>query len=312
MDRPLHRVFLLAAVLLAVLAAGCKQDPPPTPVDQGPPPPPPQTAGLTSRPPDAELLDVARALLGEELAASHCGPYALWTDVVEPRLLAACDRLADRLDAVLADRYRIKASGEPAEAILLFAHLEDYRAFARRAGVSLGYAGFALGVKGLAAFHADDTALDTFLSTLTHELTHLVLRRALGAKTPPWLSEGLATEIGLSAREGGFLPLGGIPVGVRAKRLREAHAAGRVGRIERLVGLEREEFDREIVSYDYEQSALVVRFLLEEQRFGNLFRGYLQALMERPADSPEKLREALDVSWDELDERFEAWLEGMS
>lgn len=270
---------------------------------------PPKTAGRLSETPDPKLLGAARERMGSAAREQRCGAYALLTDIADARLLAACGRLAEPLDALFAARYGVRPLGAPGETIVLFAKLETFRAFTREQGLPAGYAGFAVGARGVAVFYASDQPLTTFLSTLTHELSHLVSRRALGSDLPPWLSEGLADGIGDTAAEEGFRPLGVRAGGdVMAGRLREAYASRRAGGLERLARLGSGEFDRAAVAFDYEQSALLVRFLLADSELAPRFRSFLATLAAGERYRPEGFIAALGLGWAELDRRFEGWL----
>ncbi len=329
-----------AGVLLLVVLAGtavlaCGPEPPAPPPARHfrPPPSEPALRGRLAEEPDTALLASARALLAGGGHRANCGPYPLYSDVEDPRLIAVCGRLASRLDQVYSARYGIQPRGEPASAIILFADAESYRAFARAGGVPMGYAGYALAARGLAVFYAgeqraarasgtasldsfvtdsfvtDSFVTDSFVTTLTHELSHLVNRRALGVNLPPWLAEGLADGVGDTATPEGFRPLEGVSgVEALAHRLRQAQAAGQTGDLERLVSLKRGEFDRDTVSFDYEQSALLVRFLLSERGLAAGFRGFLDGMAHGDAYDPERLADTLGASWAELDRRFTYWL----
>ncbi len=306
--------LVIAAVAVAAATWVVRRAEPPTlilPVVE-PVADPAETAPSPARPaeePDAERLAAALELLGEDARESSCGPYALYTDVADRRLLAACDRLASELDDLCAARYGVRPVGEAAEAIVLFSRIDDFRVFARGDGIPSGYAGYAVGGRGFAVFHTDGQTIDAFLATLAHELAHLVLRRSLGPNLPPWLSEGLADAVGDSAGEEGFRPLDrAAGNGAQARRLRAAYDGGRAGGLEWLVGLERGGFDRGTVSYDYEQSALFVRFLLTDPELATRFRSFLGDLAQGTRYSPERLASALAVSWEELDRRFAAWI----
>ncbi len=205
-------------------------------------------------------------------------------------------------------RYGIRPRGTPAAAIVLFARADSFRAFAREGGVPVGYAGYALAARGLAVFHAGDR-IDSFVTTLVHELTHLVNRRALGVNLPPWLAEGLADGVGDTATPDGFEPLDGITgLEALARRLQQAQASGQAGDLERLVALPRGEFDRGVVSHDYEQSALLVRFLLDDQPLASGFRRFLSDFAGGATYDPQRLAEALGADWADLDRRFGQWL----
>jgi hypothetical protein len=208
------------------------------------------------------------------------------------------------------ERYGLKLRGEPAEAIFLFAEAADFRTFAQRDGrLSVGYAGYTNAARGFTALYVGNQPLLPVLMTLTHELTHLVNRRALGPNLPPWLAEGLADGIGDTATAQGFLPLTGVEgTEPQAARLRTAYRQGKARRLRHLTALDRGEFDREIPSFDYEQSALFVRFLLAEPKLETGFRSFLEE-MSRERYEQERLVTALEVGWEELDQRFEVWVQ---
>lgn len=321
--RKLGCIFILLALLLCGALAYFAfrprpESPAPVPARSvaAPSPVAAPSRGRPAARPDAEWLTAARGLLEGQGALegrgreTRCGPYLLYTDVRDAALLKTCGHLASQLDGLYLERYGVRPVGQPAEAIVLFSKIADFRAFARQNGVALGYAGYAVGARGLAIFHVDVSARDNFLPTLTHELTHLVSRRALGVNLPRWLSEGLADGIGDTATAKGFGPARGIKGSeVQARRLREAYASNRVGGLARLVALKRGEFDRGTVSFDYEQSALLVRFLLSDPRLKPGFRRYLRGIAENKGAGPERLRQALGIEWEELDRQLESWLQ---
>lgn len=300
-------ILLLSAVtLLSAALWGCKPESRPQ-ISPPPPPPPPPVAGLPAEAPEPELLDAARHHMAGRTEV--CGPYLLITNVQKPRLLAACGRLASQLDTVYTKRYGIEPIGKPRGAILLFSKMKTYREFAQAQGLSAGYAGFSLGSRGVVLLHAEVEPMKALLNTLAHELTHLVNRRALGGNVPAWLSEGLASEIGLSAGENGFRELSHrAGEGTRVQRLREAYTDGRAGDLRRLLSLNYREFDREAVSFDYEQSSLFVRFLLADKTRAPKFRAFLKELASSPEHTPESFLQTLGTSWVALENNFEQWL----
>ncbi|MCB1035743.1 MAG: hypothetical protein KDD47_18120, partial [Acidobacteria bacterium] len=241
---------------------------------------------------------------------ASCGPYRLWTDVADEELLALCARLAAPLDITYQYLFGVRPQGEPEEGVLLFRQTEAFRAFARERGrLRVGYAGFSDSSKGFMALHAEGVERRRLAQTLAHELTHLVSRRALGPGLPPWLSEGMADAIGDPAGTDGL----GTLVGIRgvegpALRLRSAYASGRAGGLERLVSLERSQFDGGIASYDYEQSALFVRYLLLSPELAPGFRHFLAELEGGERYSPELLSKSLGRSWSRLETGLRDWL----
>ncbi len=239
----------------------------------------------------------------------RCGPYGLTTDSADQRLLSACGKIGAELDDIYAARFGIRPIGEPAEGIILFGQLATYRAYVARDGrLAAGYAGFASDIDGMVVLHAG-SGRKTAITTLAHELTHLVHRRALGTNLPPWLSEGLADAIGYGTTEDGIGPLQGVRgVEALAERLRGAISQGWARPLAELTGLQRSGFDRGVRSFDYEQSALLVRYLLLDPQLAPRFRAYLAALARAEPYSPERLRAALGVSWSELEAGFAGWL----
>ena len=240
----------------------------------------------------------------------RCGPYSLWTDVTDQQILALCERIGERLDGRYRARFSVAPVGQPRETIFLFAQGEGFRQFmAQEGSVRVGYAGVARGTKGFVALHADGLAVETVAATMAHELTHLVNRRALGSDLPRWLAEGLADAIGDSADGQGIGELSGL-LGVEeeARRLAWGYGEGKVGSVARLVELQRGEFDRGVVSFDYEQSALLVRYLLLDAQLGKRFRGYLRQLAGRQRYSSAALEAALAVRWSGLDLRLRQWV----
>lgn len=298
------------AILLGLAFWPDTSDPPPVFLRQvSVPPPPPTTRAKPPRVPDAGWVDAAREILGDSLRDTKCGPYLLITDVQDKTLLTACELLAARLDDLYLERYGLEPRGEPVEAIFLFAEAKDFRAFAARDGrLPVGYAGYSNAARGFTALYAGDQPLLPILTTLAHELTHLVNRRALGPNLPPWIAEGLADGIGDTATAEGFLPLTGVlGTAPQATRLRTAYDQGQAQSLQRLTALDRGTFDREVPSYDYEQSALFVRYLLADASLRPRFLAFLKDLARAPYEQ-KRLEAALGVSWNELNGGFEEWL----
>lgn len=264
--------------------------------------------------PHPDVLEAARVILGPDARDAHCGPYQLLTDVTDARLLDACAKIGAQLDLTTTVRLGLEPLGEPKAAILLFADGEDFRTFSRTEGrVAVGYAGFARPVRGYLAMWVGEPPYDAYATTLAHELAHLVQRRTLGPNLPPWLSEGLADAIGDPATLDGPGTLTGL-AGVEgpAARLRQGYRDGQVGSVELLLRRHRGDFDVEQPSFDYEQSALLVRFLLLDEQLGPRFRVFLGRLAAGEECEPELLFEVLAVDATTLDTQLQAWLAGFS
>lgn len=279
----------------------------------------PKAPGLPAPPADPALVESARSFLAPPVVPESCGPYRVLTDLDGPRraaTLAACRALAATLDEEYRRRIGLPLAGPAAGTIVRFADRRRYREYqaagAAGSGPALptGYAGFSLPWAGLVVLPVADLHGEEIASTLGHELAHLAHRRAFGRDLPPWLAEGLADALGDGATPNGFAPLDdrSVVAGIE-KRLRGGYELDRVGSLERLVALDGDGFDRGTVSYDYEQSALLVRFLLLDRELATRFRGWLAALADRgPRDSP-TLPTALEIPWSELEARFAAWLD---
>jgi hypothetical protein len=174
-------------------------------------------------------------------------------------------------------------------------------------------------------------------SLLVHELVHLLDRRALGPRTPPWLEEGLAHSLASSRIEpSGRLEPEELGGGVRVVDRRLAgpdgdveitvETTGGLAGLDRVIGaldrgaLEplalltslswREMVDPEAREIRYAQSALFVRFLLDggRGRWRGGFRSYLAAVAAGDPGEPERLLGELDTDWAALEESFRKWL----
>jgi hypothetical protein len=268
-----------------------------------------QPAGRPAVTADEEWLDAARLVLGSAANRGQYGPYDLLTDAPLPRFAAICSRSIDTIDGIYTARLGVKPTGEPAGTIVIFSRRSDFADYvAERTGLPRGYAAFSCASRGIVAV-ADVDSLDTLAATLTHEIAHLAHRRAFGPHLPPWLSEGLADAIGDTATADEIAPLSGLE-GVEAAvdRLSAAIEAGEQLPLQRLLALSRPQFDRGVRSFDYEQSALVGRFLLLDAEFAGPFRAFLQELAAgKPyeADASPVQGIAIDI----LERRFLAWLQ---
>ncbi len=271
--------------------------------------PKPRRAGRRAVRPTPTWISAALEAMGEETETS-CGPYRLLTDSADSRLADVCQRIGTALETDYRERIGLDLVGEPDGAVLIFARAADFRAFTSAVGtLGAGYAGFSRATRGIVALSAEGLEPGEVAPTLAHELTHLLNRRALGSGIPRWLSEGLADAVGDTATAEGLGPLRGFEgVETQRRRLREAYRSDRAGSLERLITLDPEDFDREVVSFDYEQSALVVRFLLLDPELAPRFRSLLARFAAGEPFLPERVTEELALDWEALERRFRAWL----
>lgn len=161
---------------------------------------------------------------------------------------------------------------------------------------------------------------------VVHELTHLLNRRGIGPALPPWLEEGLASDLshakidergrlhpgtvgGETLRMGeSVFEVGGL---AEARALRDALEVGEVTSFEELTELDSEAFyTAERVHLHYSLSLFWVRYLLSDES-GSLaggFRSFLVALARGEALTQDLLLEHLGADWDELEWDFRAWV----
>ena len=297
--------------------------------------------------PDPALLARAVDLLGQP-PGQPLGPWTLYTDVHDRRLLRSLDRLAGETVDAYADRFgldpgigrREGAAAAAREVVILFARSEDYDALlgegalfgAREVGGSAG--------AGMAVLHREEREAEEVRVLLIHELVHLLSRRALGDRPPPWLEEGLADALAFSRiTPAGHLhadDLGGKTEvspsvsyqGTRRKIETTVRTTGPRAAINRLVAaLDRGALppleslttmswktlvDPRWRQVGYAESAMFVRFLLdgENGRFRQGFRSYLQgiAAADDAAGSSAALLAALGTDWATLQPAFSRWV----
>lgn len=303
----------------------------PDPEWTGPEPPlgsdPDPVRPVAGRAPDEDRLQAARSRLAPPETGGRVGPYILYTDIRDAGRLGFLDRVATGVEAVYRARYGLSPTGEPAEAVVLFAREADYRDFLARetdlGGLpATGHTGY-----GIVSLYDGGRAADDVGSTLVHELTHLLNRRAIGPALPSWLEEGLADDLSQSQIDpsGRVLPgtLGGVTV--RAGRRIEMHGAraalqnliqaadsGGLRPFPELLAMDWGDFVRRNAELNYAQSSFFIRYLLQGEQ-GSLapaFRSFLAEVAEGLPPDPERLREKLGRPWPALEAGFRLWLLG--
>ena len=308
--------------------------------------------------PDPARLARALELLGHPQGLP-VGPWTLYSDVHGRRLLRSLDLVAsetvrayrelfaldpgllevEQREPAAADGGGPSSAGQAREVVILFARPEEHDAFLGDeplfdAGEIGGAAGF-----GMAVLHKGQRSADELRALLVHELVHLLSRRALGARTPPWLEEGLADALAFSRiTPAGRLhaeDLGGKTEtwqtnlhGLRSQPERTVLSTGPLAAIDRLVSaLDRRALppleSLTTMSWDtlvdprwrqlrYAQSAMFVRFLLdaEEGRYRRGFQSYLQEIAGGgdAAAGSNALLAALGTDWETLERSFGRWV----
>lgn len=262
------------------------------------------------------LLDVARA------RTRPLGPWTLLTDVEDGPTLALLERVASRLETAYRTRFGRSPVGEAQETLVLFTEEAAYQAFRRAEGAPLAPRVAGHATVGLAALVLGQRGPEATAESLVHELTHLLNRRAIGPALPPWLDEGLASELALCriAPDGqlelGTLssrrqPRGGNEVSIEGGEALALVARRRIGQLvplEVLLQLGPSEFLAPAASeLHYAESALFVRYLLESAH-REPFLAFLRAVSEGAPIDPEAFRAFLGPSWHQLQASFETWL----
>ncbi len=259
----------------------------------------------------------ARKLLGiEGKPDRQVGAYTLLTDVDDPELLAFMDRAAIAAEDAYFARYGRLPSGNPGRSVVLFAQQADYRKYSESANVAsdshVGHAG-----GGIATFYAEGRARADLARTLVHEIGHLLNTRALAWRLPPWLEEGIATDLGSVWLEDDPV-VTGRRVGVenwgpdsRIVLLGQILDQGQLPTVEVLMYADAEAFYKNprVQKYAYAHSLGVVRYLLDpDPGHAEGFREFLKKIADGRGADPELLAKLLDVDLEELDQGFRAWL----
>ncbi len=312
--------------------------------------------GRTSSDHAAWRLALAREMLGLTLGAGpaqdrrdhRLGPFALYTDVEDPKLLRFLSRISDHLPEAYRDRYGLgtdragDAHGDrraAGDAVVLFAREQDYRAYEAQVRPETDRGALGHAAYGLAVLYVGRQGPEDVAAVLVHELTHVLSHRALATAPPSWLDEGMANDLAFcridgarrlvlgsvggrsvvieehSYRPGGWIGVDRAvhlsgPSATRAQ-LQERWRAGGAIAIEALAGLPAGQFfDPEDRLVRYDASAFFVRYLLDGEDGGlaSGFRAFLAALSVGEPGNPVALASHLGRGWAQLEGSFGAWL----
>ena len=289
-----------------------------------------ETPGFAFADPDRrrELVQQAMALSAPN---GRLGPWELFTDVKDRRLIEYLDSIATGLSTSYQERYGLEPAPPNGQSVAVFSTEAAYRPFESEAThlAGLGARGHAGG--GLAALFIEDHRLAEAGALLVHELTHLMSRSALGPTPPPWIEEGFANDMAYCRidRQGRLRPgtingervsLGNRRLGVSVQYSGAVAALAELLRLrtrreatplERLVELDQTSFlDSDGWRQHYIESAFLVRFLLEgeQKRFAPGFASYLGEIGTGVSPDSTQLIELLDTDWARLERGLDAWL----
>ena len=293
------------------------------PLGNAPSPPLP----VSPREPSPELVAAARSFLENPARTSRVGPYTFHTDLEDSSLEAGLDALAAQIEEVYVARYGRPVVGSAEGVIVLYQREGSYRGYQRQrpdggSSASIGHTG-----SGVVTLFVGDQSSQRVGGVLVHEVVHLLNRRGLGPVLPAWLEEGLADDLAHSTVENGRIDttrLGGEIVAqdgvfstfggwASAAIVRRTYRRGAATDPSGLIAMDRVVFDEpQVQALHYAQSALLVRYLLDEDgHLGSGFRRYLANIAEGGDPGPRALFQALGVSPDQLDEGFWDWLARM-
>jgi hypothetical protein len=284
--------------------------------------------------PDPARLESVEALIGP--AVGHLGPWRLYTDRDDARLLATLDRIARHLPDGYRECFHLDPGSAGEAAIALIDDPAAYEQLAKEAGLGgLGLSGHSGGGVSAVSLASADSAED--LEALTvHELTHLLNQRALGPELPPWLDEGMADHLAhLRTGRDGRLLAGSLrgdvllereprPVGPATSRRHQVVYTGPRADLRTLLLAERSPgglpllallelphqrfVEPETRHLHYAASAFFVRFLLAGERAA-AFHSFLAAVAAGGRADGAALAAALGVDdWEELEGELQRWL----
>ncbi len=199
----------------------------------------------------------------------------------------------------------------------LFAQRQDYRRFSQQSTNLSGNEGGHAG-RGVLAFFAEGRSPQALARTLIHEIGHLLNNRAVALRLPPWLEEGMASDLGSVWVEGTpdestdwadiwSLLTNGPDLSLL--RLAGTHEIGKLPPVGVLMSLDYKTFHSS-PAYAYTHAAAFLRFLLdsEDAGRGEPFRAFLKRVAAGHGATPALLLRQLGTDVDELDERFRVWL----
>ena len=280
---------------------------------------------------DNSRLELALTLMDGTGQEYHCGDYRLVTDSIVAGWLALCPELVADLERVYVERYALESVSAPAETIIFFSRREAYESFRDQEEIDFeSPVAHSYPSRGYIALFEADRSQAQVVSSLVHELTHLLNRRSLGPALPPWIAEGMADDLAESATDalgrvspgelGGeartlsswTLRTGGVASLIRLQTLDQL---GTLPTLSELIDYEPEEFySADQSQNNYALSSFWIRYLLAEPESerARRFRRYLGSIAAGQPISETLLTDHLGEGPAGLEEGFRVWLRGLS
>ncbi len=262
---------------------------------------------VADRPADPDRLQQAIALLGADGRSSTLGPYRAWTDVAEPALVTRLTELAARIEMAYRERYELTVVGETTASVVLFANQVDYARFRDGEPRLVGLDSRGHTSRGIVALFAEGEWGDVE-ATLTHELAHLLNRRAIGPALPPWLDEGLAEDLAAATVRGPAWPA------AQLRRRTKTGAGSRgsdlpQGSLPEILDADWDKFvSPERRSLHYAWSAAWIHFLMSADPVLSAgFKEFLAGVAAGGAVDAGALQRHLGYGWDDLERSFNRW-----
>jgi hypothetical protein len=263
--------------------------------------------------PDQERLERALGLFDHAVDPGALGPYRLYTDVTDARLLTRLSAAASDVERAYRERYALDPGSSAGTIVVLYAQEEAYREFEAAetriaAADSQGHTS-----EDLSILYTGGQPTDAILAVLIHELTHLLGRRVFTDAIPPWLDEGMAQDLAFSRlnRQGrirlGTLSTVETDLDTLVKVWNSPAHPGLAG----LTSLDWSEFIEPVGRpLRYAESAFLIRYLLDsgEEGLREGFLRYLAELAEAELSESVSLFVALEREPDKLERGFYRFL----
>lgn len=239
-----------------------------------------------------ERLDDARSAMKDRARDVPLGPWTAVTDA-PAKDLEPLARVAAHVAEGFAERYDLTPTPPGEQAIALFTHLKDYRAFLEAGGYANASRTRVGGVDLSARSHVEGGIVASSLRDgpklarihLVHELTHLLQRRVFQGPLPRWLSEGMAEDLAwcrvddagrldLGSIQGLFFMKGGVRIDVDSQGPSEA--------LDDYVGMLRERLRLPQIPTQRKANPVLEDLLASNQpRLGTVQSGFVRGVSRR-------------------------------